>query len=43
MRAGDTFLLPNFDDHLWAVISDPIVDAERVVVILFVSWAEKYD
>jgi hypothetical protein len=43
MRAGDTFLLPNFDDHLWAVISDPTIDAQHVVVVLFVSWTEKYD
>jgi hypothetical protein len=43
MRAGETFLLPNDDDHLWAIISDPVVDPQRVVVVLFVSWTEKYD
>jgi hypothetical protein len=43
MQAGDTFLLPDFDDHLWAVISDPTIDAHHVVVVLFVSWTEKYD
>jgi len=43
MRAGDTFLLPDFDDQLWAVVSDPAIDAENVVVVLFVSWTDKYD
>lgn len=43
MRAGDTFLVPGFDDHLWAIISDPIVNADNVVAVMFVSWTEKYD
>jgi len=43
MDAGDTFLLPGKEDHLWAVISDPSIDPEHVVVVLFVSWTEKYD
>ena len=43
MNAADTFLISDFDDHLWAVISDPAVDARNVVVVLFVSWTEKYD
>lgn len=43
MQAGDTFLIPKFDDHLWAVISDPSLDAEKVVIVLFLSWTEKYD
>ena len=43
MMAGDTFLLPDFDDHLWAVISDPAINGNNVVIVLFVSWTEKYD
>jgi len=43
MQAGDTFLLPGADDHLWAVISDPGMDPQNVVTVLFVSWTEKYD
>ncbi len=43
MHAGDTFLIPGDDDHLWAIISDPAKDLENVVVVLFLSWAEKYD
>ncbi len=43
MKAGDTFLLLDKDDHLWAVISDPSLDGEKVVIVLFVSWTEKYD
>jgi hypothetical protein len=43
MRAGDTFLFPGADDHLWMIISDPLVDPANVVIVLFVSWTEKYD
>lgn len=43
MRAGDTFLFPGADDHLWAIISDPVLDPGRVVIVLFVSHTEKYD
>ena len=43
MRAGETFLLLGSDDHLWAIISDPAMDPQHVVIVLFVSWAEKYD
>jgi hypothetical protein len=43
MQGGEAFLLPDFDDHLWAVISDPVLDPHCVVVVLFVSWTDKYD
>ena len=43
MDAGDAFLIPEEDDHLWAVISDPTQDSDNVVIIMFVSWTEKYD
>ena len=43
MKAGDTFLIPDFDDHLWAVISDPSIDSQNVVIVLFVSWTKRYD
>jgi hypothetical protein len=43
MKAGETFLLPDFDDHLWAVISDPTINEMKIVIVLFVSWTEKYD
>jgi len=41
MDAGDTFLVdrPNtsYDSHLWIVISDPAVDADRVVIVNLTS------
>jgi hypothetical protein len=43
MNAGDTFLLPGLDDHLWMIISDPTVDPHRVVVVCFLTWQLKYD
>ncbi len=42
MIAGETFLLPEFDDHLWAIISDSGANTEQIVIVLFVSWTEKY-
>ena len=43
MNAGDTFLAPGFDDHLWMVISDPSLDAEQVVVVCFLTAQDHYD
>ena len=43
MDAGATFLLPGLDDHLWLVISDPFLDANRIVVVCFLSWKEHLD
>src|ERR1700678_1642254 len=43
MNAGDTFLAPKFDDHLWMVISDPAIDPDHVVIVFFLSWQENYD
>lgn len=43
MNAGDTFLTPDFDDHLWVIVSDPAIDPKRLVVVCFLSWREHYD
>ena len=43
MLAGDTFLVPDLDDHLWAVISDPLLDESKVVIVCLLSWQEHYD
>jgi len=43
MTAGDTFLVPDSDDHLWVVISDPNVDPSRVVIVCFLSHQPHYD
>ncbi|HEY8666083.1 MAG TPA: hypothetical protein VIL86_05435 [Tepidisphaeraceae bacterium] len=44
MNAGDTFLFPGgADDHLWMIISDPAVDPQKVVILKFVSWQERYE
>src|SRR5579863_4408740 len=37
MNAGDAFLTPDHDDHLWLVISEPRVDPETLVVVPFWS------
>jgi hypothetical protein len=42
MHAGDIFLIPDYDDHLWAIISDPAIDAQNVVMVLFVTRSELY-
>jgi hypothetical protein len=39
MDEGNTFLLPkSSDDHLWAIISDPSIDPDHVVVLRFLSF-----
>jgi hypothetical protein len=43
MTAGETFLLPGLDDHLWMVISDPVKTPEELVVVCFLSWQPQYD
>jgi hypothetical protein len=43
MKAGDTFLTPNMDDHLWMVISNPALDPVNVVVVCFLPWQNHYD
>jgi hypothetical protein len=44
MNSGDTFLfLDGQDDHLWMVISDTTQDPEKLVIVRFLSWQEKYD
>jgi hypothetical protein len=42
MNAGDTFLTPTIDDHLWMVLSDPLLDPS-LVVVCFLSWQPHYD
>lgn len=43
MRAGDTFVTPDMDDHLWIVLSDPTLERDRLVVVCFLSWQEYHD
>lgn len=43
MQAGDAFLIPGSDDHLWMIISDPSINPQKVVVVCFLSWTERYD
>ena len=40
MKAGDTFLLRDrrVGSHLWIVISDPELDAERVIMVSMTSY-----
>lgn len=42
MNAGETFLIPSIDDHLWMVISEPSLDS-NLVVVCFLSWQSYYD
>ena len=42
MTAGETFLLPGLDDHLWMVLSDPAREP-NLVVVFFLSWQPQYD
>jgi hypothetical protein len=39
MDTGDTILIPepgtSLDSHLWIVLSDPIADSERIVLVNF--------
>jgi len=43
MNAGDTFLIPTLDDHLWIVISDPALDPVNVVLVCLLSWRPHHD
>jgi hypothetical protein len=46
MRAGDTFTFRDttLDNHLWAVISDPLMDvADPVVIVSFTTYKEGKD
>jgi len=40
MNAGDAFLCPAKDEHLWMVISDPAADADHVVIVNLTSWKQ---
>jgi hypothetical protein len=40
MVEGDCFFLRFIDKHMWCVISDPSVNAEQVVVVMFCTWKE---
>jgi hypothetical protein len=41
MNAGDTFRIPepgtSLDSHLWVIISDPAIDAERILIVNFTT------
>lgn len=43
MKAGDTFLLPGYDDHLWLIISDPALNPDKILIVSFISWRRHYD
>jgi hypothetical protein len=43
MNSGDTYLIPQDDKHLWAVISEPSFDPDNLVVVMFVSWKRHCD
>jgi len=47
MNAGDTFRIPapgtSLDSHLWVVISDPAVSAERVLIVNFTTRRKDSD
>jgi hypothetical protein len=47
MRAGDTLIIErpgtSLDSHLWIVISDPSVDADKVVIVNMTSWRADKD
>ena len=40
MKAGDTFTLKDksVDSHLWVIVSDPAVDAERVLFVSMTTY-----
>lgn len=45
MKAGDTFYLGSHEDepHLRVVISDPLLDSQRVLIVNFTSWKYFHD
>ena len=47
MNAGDTFLIPepgtSLDSHLWIVLSDPSVDADKVLIVNLTSFRDDKD
>jgi len=43
MNAGDTYLFPSADKHLWVVISEPSFDPQQVVVVMLASWKPHCD
>jgi hypothetical protein len=45
LRAGATFQSsdPRYECHLWIIISDPMRDPERVLIVNFTSWYEGRD
>ncbi len=40
MKAGDTFTLKDkaVDSHLWVIVSEPAIDAERVLFVSMTSY-----
>ena len=47
METGDTLIIPipgvNLDSHLWIVISNPIADPERIVLVNFTKYRADKD
>jgi hypothetical protein len=43
MVGGATFLFPGADDHLWMLISDPLVNSNAVVIVCFLTHQQQYD
>jgi hypothetical protein len=33
MKGGDTFIPAKFDHHLWLILSDPEINADKVVIV----------
>lgn len=37
MKTGDTFVTVGFDNHLWMIISDTLIDPDNVVIVNFTT------
>ncbi len=42
-KLGDTFFLRGYDNHLIIIISEPALDANRIVTANFTSWRADKD
>lgn len=44
MNAGDAFRFIGIADiHVWMIISDPVIDPSRVVIVNFTTWEPHLD
>ena len=47
MNAGDTFFVQQigklYDSHLWMVLSDPALDADKVLIVSLTTWGKDDD